>query len=408
MPILKLTVQSVRNALPLDGKETVYRDTEIKGFSLKVTSLNSKVFFYQYSMGGRAGVTRRINIGKFPAVKPEEARKIANQYAVEVAQKRAPFDRIKEETNTKLKNRENSFGQLLELYDAKQLSQNRSGKVIKRMFEREFLPSLRNTPVSSISRNNISKVTNLIHERGAGYAANEALGHVKTFFRWIVSEGYLQGDPTSVMQKPFKGEVDRTRVLSAKELKFLWQEFNALNCQPIADTLKLLLLLGQRRNEVARMQWKDLDLETGTWSLPREATKNKKPHIVPLSDRVLKIIKGQKRQTIEDKKTGKNISCPFVFSTTGKTPVSGWSKAKNTINESLAKKEIVLEDWRIHDLRRTVSTNLGDMGYHNEDIGMLLNHTSRGITAVYNRSTYLVKKKEMLKVWQDKLASIID
>ena len=172
MPILKLTVQSVRNALPLDGKETVYRDTEIKGFSLKVTSLNSKVFFYQYSMGGRAGVTRRINIGKFPAVKPEEARKIANQYAVEVAQKRDPFDRIKEETNTKLKNRENSFGQLLELYDAKQLSQNRSGKVIKRMFEREFLPSLRNTPVSSISRNNISKVTNRIHERGARACQN--------------------------------------------------------------------------------------------------------------------------------------------------------------------------------------------------------------------------------------------
>jgi integrase len=407
MPVLKLTIQSVRNALPLDGKETIYRDTEIKGFSLKVTSLNSKVFFYQYSMGGRAGVTRRINIGKFPTVKPEEARKIANQYAVEVAQKRDPFDRIKEETNTKLKNRENSFGQLLELYDAKQLSQNRSGKVIKRMFEREFLPSLRNTPVSSISRNNISKVTNRIHERGAGYAANEALGHVKTFFRWIVSEGYLQGDPTSVMQKPFKGEVDRTRVLNTKELKFLWQEFNALNCQPIADTLKLLLLLGQRRNEVARMQWKDLDLETGTWSLPREATKNKQPHIVPLSDLVLKIIKGQKRQTIEDKKTGKKIPCPFVFSTTGKTPVSGWSKAKNTINESLAEKEIVLEDWRLHDLRRTVSTNLGDMGYHNEDIGMLLNHTSRGITAVYNRSTYLVKKKEMLKAWQDKLASII-
>jgi integrase len=155
------------------------------------------------------------------------------------------------------------------------------------------------------------------------------------------------------------------------------------------------------------MKWENIDLEKGIWNLPREATKNKLPHVVPLSNLVVKIIKSQKRQLAEDKKTGKKILCPFVFSTTGKTPVSGWSKAKNVITADLVKKKITLEDWRIHDLRRTVSTNLGDMGYHNEDIGMLLNHTSRGITAIYNRSTYLEKKKEMLAAWQDKLAVII-
>jgi integrase len=155
------------------------------------------------------------------------------------------------------------------------------------------------------------------------------------------------------------------------------------------------------------MKWQDLDLDKGIWSLPREATKNKLPHIVPLSGLALQILKAQIRQTLTDKATGKKVPCPFVFSTTGRSPVSGWGKTKVAITTGLAKHKIVLKDWRIHDLRRTVSTNLGDMGYHNEDIGLLLNHTSRGITAVYNRSSYLDKKKEMLKAWEEKLAKVI-
>ena len=407
MPVLKLTVQSIQIASPLDGKETIYFDTEVKGFSLKVTPANHKIFFYQYRIGGRAGARRRVTIGKFPAIKPDEARKIANQYAVEVAQKKDPFERIKTESSSKLKDRKNSFGQLFEVYNEQQLSQNRSGEDVKRFFEREFFPSLRNTSVSTISRNDISKIINRILERGTGYAANRALSFTKTFFRWLVSEGYLFGDPTSVMRKPFKGEIQRTRVLSPNELKIIWQQFSTLNCQPIADTLKLLLLLGQRRNEVAKMKWEDLDLENGIWALPRSSTKNKLPHIVPLDGLTLKIIKSQKRQIAEDKKTGKKTPCPFVFSTTGRSPVSGWGNIKKSINKGCAKKKVTLDDWRIHDLRRTVSTNLGDMGYHDEDIGMLLNHTSRSITAVYNRSTYLEKKKEMLKAWHKKLAKII-
>ena len=344
---------------------------------MKVTPAHNKIFFYQYRIGGRAGITRKIKIGKFPAIKPDDARKVAIQYAAEVARKLDPQERLKKEINIKLKSKENAFGKLFELYKAKQLSQNRSGNKVSNTFEREFLPTLRNMAVTSVDRIDISKIINRIHERGAPYAANRALTHAKTFFRWLVSEGYLQGDPTSVMQKPFKGEIERERVLTLDELKLLWPQFTALNCKPFGDALKLLLLTGQRRDEVGSMRWDNLDIQKGLWLMPRSSTKNKLPHVVPLIGLALEIIKDQVRIVVKDEKTGKSNPSPYVFTTTGKTPISGWSRIKDTIDESLASNKTKIGDWRYHDLRRTVSTNLGDLGYHDEDIAMLLNHQSR-------------------------------
>lgn len=95
MPIVKLTIQTVQSAAPENGCTTVYRDKEVVGFSLKVTPSNTKTFLFQYRLGGRAGTTRRITIGKFPTVKPDDARKIALQYAAEVARKADPRDALK-------------------------------------------------------------------------------------------------------------------------------------------------------------------------------------------------------------------------------------------------------------------------------------------------------------------------
>jgi integrase len=419
MPVIKLTIQEVQKATPENGRETIYRDTDVSGFSLKVTPSNNKIFFFQYRIGGRAGISRKIKIGKFPAIKPDDARKIAIQYAAEVARKLDPQERLKKEETVKLRSQENSFGKLFNIYYEKQLAQNRSGDKVKRIVERVFFPALGRVAIAEIDRLEINKIIDVIYKGSkkgpngqkeippAPYSANRALSHVKTFFRWVVSEGYLQGDPTSVMQKPFKGEIQRERVLTLDELRLLWPQFTALECQPFGNAIKLLLLTGQRREEVGSMQWEHLDLHKGLWSMPRSSTKNKLPHVVPLVGLALEIVKSQVRLVVKDRTTGKSAPSPYVFTTTGTTPISGWSRIKQTIDNGLIANETVVGDWRFHDLRRTVSTNLGDLGYHDEDIGMLLNHQSRGVTAIYNRSSYLTKKHEMLEKWEEKLNSTL-
>jgi hypothetical protein len=144
MPVLKLTIHSVQSAATPQGHETVYRDTDITGFSLKVTPNQNKIFYYQYRIGGRTGYTRKIKIGKFPSIKPDDARKIALQYAAEVARKIDPFERLQKEISTKLESQENSFEKVFETYCNEQLNQNRTGKDVKAIFVREFLPILKN------------------------------------------------------------------------------------------------------------------------------------------------------------------------------------------------------------------------------------------------------------------------
>ena len=407
MPVSKLTLQFTQNATAIEGSETVYRDTEVTGFSLKVTPSQNKIFFYQYRMGGRAGYSRKIKIGKFPAIKPDDARKIAIQYAAEVARKADPQERLKKEISTRISSQQNSFKKIFDKYCEEQLNQNRTGNDVKAIFEREFLPTLGNTAITAIDRRDISKILNHILAEGKGYAANRALSNTKTFFRWMVSEGYLQADPTSVMQKPFKGEKSRDRVLSPSELKNIWDQFDLLDCKPFGDALKLLVLTGQRRTEVGSMRWDDLDLDSGVWDMPGEITKNKQRHKLPLGTTALEIIKAQKLIFVRDKKTGKKVPCPYVFSTTGETPISGWSKIKGQIVEYLNSKKIKIKDWRYHDFRRTVSTGLGDLGYGDEDIKIVLNHGGRGVTAIYNRSEYINKKREMLETWETKLINIL-
>jgi len=178
-------------------------------------------------------------------------------------------------------------------------------------------------------------------------------------------------DPTSGMQKPLKMEESRERVLTADEIKLLWRQFSELD-YPFGIVLKLLLLTGQRRDEVGYMRWQDLNFEKGLWSLTREFTKNKLPHVVPLQGMTLDIIKAQPKIAMLDEGKDKSVQTEtkanYVFTTTGKTPISGWSKIKVRIEERLKENNKIIPDWRFHDLRRTVSSGLGDLGYHDSDI----------------------------------------
>ena len=196
-------------------------------------------------------------------------------------------------------------------------------------------------------------------------------------------------------------ELPRDRELSDREIKALWPAFNTAG-YPFGPMMKLLLVTGQRRGEVAAMRWPNLDVEEKVWNLPRELTKSARAHSVPLSALALEIIEDLPR-----------FSGPHVFSTKGgERPVSGYSRAKQRIEKAVngARQKDGIEplpEWRLRDLRRTATSGMARLGIPSDHIGRVLNHAPKGMTAqVYDRHTYLPEKRRALEAWGSYLESL--
>jgi integrase len=194
-----------------------------------------------------------------------------------------------------------------------------------------------------------------------------------------------------------------------------WRAFEAVGW-PFGAIGKLLLLTGARRDELASGRWNEIDLQAKTWTVAKERSKNGVAHEILLSGAAVDIIKGLPR--VGDKKHG------YVFTTTGETPVSGFSKAKGAIHSAVfeALKVEAYErgespervaapaHWTFHDLRRTAATRLQKLGVKLEVTEAVLNHVSgsrAGIVGVYQRYDYTPEKRAALDAWSRHLNAIV-
>jgi len=232
--------------------------------------------------------------------------------------------------------------------------------------------------------------------------------------RWAIARGIIERSPCDGITAP-SPETKRDRVLADDEIRLAWSAFESVGW-PFGPIGQFLLLTGARRDEVAGMKWNELDLGARVWSLPKSRTKNKRDHEIPLSDTAVQILESLPR--IADAKGG------FVFSTTGRTAVSGFSRAKVAIDRTIL--ELVKEEaeslgenrdkadaltrWTFHDLRRTVATGLQKLGVRLEVTEAVLNHVSgsrAGIVGVYQRHEYAAEKRAALDAWARRLDPIV-
>jgi integrase len=195
-----------------------------------------------------------------------------------------------------------------------------------------------------------------------------------------MGEGLSETNPVIGTNKA-AGEIKaRDRVLTDKELATVW---NGLPENGYGRIVRLLILTGCRRDEIGSLRWPEINEESRLIALPGERTKNGRPHDVPLSKAALEILNSIPRRVNRD----------FVFGE-GKGGFSGWSKAKASLDAQLG-----LKAWRLHDLRRTASTRMADLGVQPHIIEAVLNHVSghkAGVAGVYNRSTYANEKRTAL------------
>ncbi len=402
MPSVRITKTTV-DAAAATGSDTFLWDEQLAGFGLKVTPTGTKTYLVQYRAGGRGSSTRRVTIGRHgspwtPAMARAEAERLllavatgADPQAEKLAKRRIDTDL--------------GFARYSERYLAdygRRHWRPRTWAAVESNIRRFALPVLANKPITSITRSDLIKVFDGLPPQSPALPRN-LFAHLRRLFSWAEERGDLDRSPFTGMRSPPSVQ-SRERVLSDEEVRIVWSATNAQTGH-FSTIVRLLLLTGQRRDEVAGIRWDELDRTSALWRLPGARTKNARDHQVPLTSACIAEI---------DKVAGGSTwpRVGWVFTTTGSSSVSGFSRAKRRFDQLAVTVDdgAALAQWRLHDLRRTMATGLQKLGVRFEVTEALLNHLGgarAGIAGVYQRHDWREEKLHALTAWNEHVISLV-
>jgi integrase len=389
MPKVKLTAATVGKTRPPGSGRLELWDTQVPGLALRITAKGIRSWCIRYRASGKQ---RRFTIGSYPAISLSKARTEALE-AMRNVQQGQDIQREKEAARIAVvpKTLAETFSDFIEGYAKKK---NRRWKEVENIFDRKVKPKLGKRPIADITR---ADLISLFDGIDGPHAANKLYRYMRRFFRWCMEKGRLDENPILAVGLPHpEAEKSRDRILSDSEIVIIWNAAELLG-YPFGGVFKLLLILGQRREEVGSMRWRDLDLKEKIWTIPREVTKSDRTHIVPLPPLARELIEAIPHQDKTE----------FLFTTTRKTSVSGFSKAKAKINK-LAKEACDkdgkedMPPWRTHDLRRTVASGLARLKVPQIIIEKVQNRATgegAGVAGVYNRYSYMDEREAAMAAW---------
>lgn len=401
MPTRKLTDLFVERVKPpVRGREQHF-DAAFPGLALRVTDKGGKSWCLYYRFKGRL---RMFTMGRCPPLKPAQARREAQAALDRVHAGADPAEekRARRDTRTPAFD---TFGAVAGDYLERHVRANNRPSTFaeaKRDLERDALRKWRGRPIASISRRDVIDLVDGIVERGAGVQANRTLTRLRALFDWAVEKERLAASPADRMKLPTQ-EQERDRVLTDDELRWFWHGCDEIG-PPFGPLFKLLLLTAQRRDEIAGMTWAEVDVDKGVWTIPRHRAKNDREHEVQLSEAAVAVLLSLKALRNVDR-------IGLVFTTTGRTQVSGFSKSKRRLDAEMLsamraergmRKGEAIPDWTLHDLRRTAATGMARLNIPPHVVDKVLNHTGgtiRGVAAIYNRFAYLDERRAALEVW---------
>jgi integrase len=384
---MKLTVKTTGALRLAPGeRDKIWFDDDIAGWGLRVRDGGKRVWIFQYAIGGR---TRRLTFGTYPAMSVTTAREQAEQLH---AQTKLGRDPAQEKADAKTRAGE-TFGDCLSFYLRHRRAQGKLRDTTLSETERHLnvnLHALHTIGIDQLDRRAIAaELSRFATERGP-VQANRTRASVIKFLNWCAGEGYINSNPAQLINK--NPERPRDRLLTMDELAHIWR---ALPAGDFGDILRLLTLLGQRRDEIAQLDWKEVDLGRGVIALPAAKMKNRRPHVVHLGPTAVAILQARDHGARS-----------LVFGT-GHGGFSGWSQSKARLDAKL----VEMGPWVIHDLRRAVSTHMNEIGVTPHIVEAVLGHVSGsrgGVAGVYNLAAYEPDKRAAMLRWDQHLMAAIE
>lgn len=372
---------------PTEGRLEIYDDL-LSGFCLRVTQRGRKSWSVVYRIHHQQ---TRLTLGRYPLLPLAEAREEARKALLLVDR---GIDPAVQKRETEKAKKHSTFKAVADLFIERYARpKNRTWQASQRLMDNHCMPIWGNKPIVDIKRQDVIDLLDEIADNGAPHTARQLFAVIRKFFNWAASRNIIDTSPCLHVESPCK-VVSRDRVLSDDEVKAIWGACSKEN-YPFGTLVKFLLATGQRREEVASMTWSEINLEEKLWCIPRERVKSDRAQEVPLSSLAMKLLESVPRFEGKD--------AEYVFTTTGgKKPFAGFSKAKKRVD---IMSEVTA--WRIHDLRRTCGTGMAKIGVPVPIISHVLNHAQSGVTAIYNRHSYLPEKRDALEKWGKKIEEIV-
>jgi integrase len=389
---MKLDAKTVA-ALDLGGKkDVIFFDAELAGFGhrLRVGSggklLRSWVVQYR-----RGGTSRRLLIGSGAVLSAEQARIAAKKVLARVQLGEDPQG---DKLARRDKDKQTLASIMAEYLPVKACKVRPSSmrEIRRYLTGRPYFGPLHTMAVDAVTRKDVAHRLVVITRENGSVAAARARAALSGFYTWAMQMGLTESNPTINVVKPSDSK-SRERVLSNDEIAAIWR---ASHDDDYGRIVRLLILTGCRRAEIGGMRWSELDLEGGTFTIPASRSKNKRAHTLPLMPMMTAIIAGVPRRVSRD----------LLFGLRDPNGFGGWDHGKNELDARCG-----VQDWHLHDVRRSVATKMGDdLGTQPHIIEAILNHQSgfrRGDAGTYNRSPYEREVRAALVLWCDHVRALV-
>ena len=383
MKLTNATVQSLR------PKAKAYSISDGGGLFVEVMSSGRRVWRIRYRLNRKQ---EKATLGEYPSFSLAEARKWREDCRGLVARGISPAaERKKQKGETTVAS---LYTQWIEEVVSKR---NKNPACIQRMMGKDVLPTLKNRRLSEITVADVQAIVQTIKRRGSDQVALKVRNELKRMFDYAIGTGRLQINPAAqVIPRYIAQTQSREVTLSPEEVRRLLHSiYRSSMRRPNKLAIHLLILTMVRKGELVGACWNEIDLETGEWLVPSKRMKAGREHVVYLSRQAIDILR-----ELKDLALGSDYVLPSR---------SDLRKciSKSTLNAAIRTLSLDIQDFVIHDFRRTASTLLHENDFHSDWIEKALAHEQRGVRRVYNRAEYKLQRREMMQWWGNFVESII-
>jgi integrase len=433
---MKLTERKIETLEVESGrKDRLVFDDAQRGLAVRVTASGGRSYLCQYTLHGQKW---RVPLGACSAVSLAKAREAAAAVMGDVAKGRNPVAERKEAAAAERARRARdrlTLRALIDDWHRLHLAGRRpryAQEAVRALYY-AFADAL-DDAAEDLDRATVVRALDALARRrarksgGTGKPKGNAMtgrtaAYGRAAFAWAMKRGMVQTNPFADLPVS-KAVVERERVLSEDEIAEIWWAAADAG-ESYGSIIRMLLLTGQRRGEVAGMTWAEISADLTTWTMPGVRTKNGVPNVVPLSGsardllrRMLPEDSAEADRAVAERRASGTLAFPGLLG----SPFAGWSKAKDALDKSIVDARAkaaaeagttpsTLVPWNVHDLRRTVATGLQRLGVRLEVTEAVLNHVSgtrAGIAGVYQRHDWATEKRAALDAWAAHVLAVLN